>query len=65
MLSSQNPSLLNPNKSPTFADHNTNMPNIDNRARRRGRPWCEYCKKPSHIKHICWNLYGKPPNWKS
>ena len=39
--------------------HNPN----DNRTR-RGRPWCEHCQKPGHIKDTCWKLHGKPADWK-
>ena len=35
----------------------------DNRLR-RGRPWCDHCKKPGHIKEKCWKLHGKPADWK-
>ncbi|PON59553.1 hypothetical protein TorRG33x02_287670 [Trema orientale] len=29
----------------------------DNRARRPGRPWCDYCKRPRHTKEKCWKLH--------
>ena len=35
----------------------------DNRLR-RGRPWCDHCKKPGHIKEKCWKIHGKPADWK-
>ncbi|XP_075475765.1 uncharacterized protein LOC142511512 [Primulina tabacum] len=28
------------------------------------RPWCEYCKKPTHNIESCWKIHGKPPDWK-
>ena len=31
---------------------------------KKGRPWCEHCKKPGHTKEICWKIYGKPADWK-
>lgn len=31
---------------------------------RRGRPWCEHCKKPGHYKETCWKLHGKPADRK-
>ncbi|RVX07454.1 Retrovirus-related Pol polyprotein from transposon TNT 1-94 [Vitis vinifera] len=31
---------------------------------KRDRPWCDYCKKPSHYKEACWKLHGKPADWK-
>ncbi|GMJ10400.1 hypothetical protein HRI_004709200 [Hibiscus trionum] len=27
---------------------------------RRGRTFCDYCKKPGHLKDNCWKLHGKP-----
>ncbi|XP_040941559.1 uncharacterized protein [Gossypium hirsutum] len=32
---------------------------------KRGRPWCDHCKKPGHSKEKCWKLHGKPQDWKS
>ncbi|KAK8293190.1 hypothetical protein V6Z12_D06G173200 [Gossypium hirsutum] len=32
---------------------------------KRGRPWCDHCKKPVHSKEKCWKLHGKPQDWKS
>ena len=29
-----------------------------------GRPWCEHCRKPGHVKDTCWDIHDKPPNWK-
>ncbi|KAG6516860.1 hypothetical protein ZIOFF_020233 [Zingiber officinale] len=29
-----------------------------------GRSRCEHCEKPGHYKETCWDLYGKPENWK-
>ncbi|KAL9422260.1 hypothetical protein AB3S75_034513 [Citrus x aurantiifolia] len=26
--------------------------------------WCDYYKKPYHTRETCWDLHGKPPNWK-
>lgn len=25
---------------------------------------CEHCKKPRHTAETCWDLHGKPPDWK-
>ncbi|KAI4353228.1 hypothetical protein L6164_002194 [Bauhinia variegata] len=30
----------------------------------KGRPWCDHCKKPGHLKTTCWKLHGKPADWK-
>ncbi|KAH0742822.1 hypothetical protein KY290_030815 [Solanum tuberosum] len=29
---------------------------------RRGRPFCDHCKRPSHIKEKCYQLHGYPQN---
>ncbi|KAH9716025.1 protein kinase domain-containing protein [Citrus sinensis] len=26
--------------------------------------WCDHCHKPRHTRETCWDLHGKPPNWK-
>lgn len=44
MLGSQDPSLPIPNENLSLTTHKTNMPNTDNRARRRGGPWCKHWK---------------------
>lgn len=28
------------------------------------RPWCEHCQKSGHTKETCWDIHGKPPDWK-
>lgn len=33
--------------------------------RPKGRPWCEHCKKPGHVKETCWKIHGKPLDWKA
>ena len=30
----------------------------------KGRLSCDYCKKTGHSQDTCWDLHGKPPNWK-
>ncbi|KAK3008643.1 hypothetical protein RJ639_013452 [Escallonia herrerae] len=32
---------------------------------RGGRPWCSHCNKPGHTRDTCWDIHGKPSNWKS
>nr|CAD1831090.1 unnamed protein product [Ananas comosus var. bracteatus] len=36
----------------------------DNRQKNKGRPWCDYCRKPGHSRDTCWKLHGKPADWK-
>ena len=31
---------------------------------KKGRPWCEHCKKPGHTKETCWKIHGKLADWK-
>ena len=40
--------------------HNSSQ---DNKLR-KGRPWCEHCKNPSHTKETCWKIHGKPADWR-
>ena len=30
----------------------------------KGKPICDHCKKPGHTRDKCWELYGKPADWK-
>ncbi|GAV80883.1 hypothetical protein CFOL_v3_24342, partial [Cephalotus follicularis] len=34
---------------------------------RKGRPWCDHCRKPGHTKDTCLKIHGKPadrkPSW--
>ena len=31
---------------------------------RKGRPWCDHCRRPGHTKETCWKIHGKPAEWK-
>ncbi|XP_038886270.1 uncharacterized protein LOC120076493 [Benincasa hispida] len=44
-------------------NRNQNYTGNENR-QQKPRPWCEYCKKPGHTKKVCWDIHGKPPDWK-
>lgn len=35
-----------------------------NQGQQRKRPWCDHCHKPGHKIDGCWDLHGKPPDWK-
>ncbi|XP_058732599.1 uncharacterized protein LOC131604129 [Vicia villosa] len=28
--------------------------------KKKTRPWCDHCKRPSHTKETCWIIHGKP-----
>lgn len=32
--------------------------------RQTERIWCDYCQKPYHTRDTCWDLHGKPADWK-
>lgn len=36
-----------------------------NDQRRKGKPWCDHCKRSGHSRETCWVLHGKPKDWKS
>ena len=44
----------------TLYTHNCSQ----NNKPRKGRPWCDHCKKLGHMKETCWKIYGKPTDWK-
>ncbi|RVX23717.1 Retrovirus-related Pol polyprotein from transposon RE1 [Vitis vinifera] len=31
---------------------------------KKGRPWCDHCRRPGHTKETCWKIHGKPTDWK-
>ena len=39
-------------------------PNGSSQNQQKKRPWREHCRKTGHTKDTCWELYGKPPDWK-
>ncbi|KAK8691676.1 hypothetical protein V6N13_075176 [Hibiscus sabdariffa] len=47
------------------SEGSTLLTNLSSSSTRKGRPWCEYCKKSGHTKDKCWKLHGKPLDWKS
>ncbi|PON92554.1 Zinc finger, CCHC-type [Trema orientale] len=57
MLGNPNMSMTNPNEASALVTQSTINPRPDNRARRPGRPWCDYCKRPGHTKEKCWKLH--------
>ena len=40
-----------------------NQYNVTDNQPRKGRPWCDHCKRPEHLKETCWKVHGKPANW--
>ena len=38
--------------------------NNNDSQQRRGRPWCDHCRKPGHPRENCWKTHGKPADWK-
>ncbi|KZV53482.1 hypothetical protein F511_14848 [Dorcoceras hygrometricum] len=39
-------------------------PTVPNRQPKKAAVVCEHCQKPWHTADTCWDLHGKPPNWK-
>ncbi|XP_052173043.1 uncharacterized protein LOC127788605 [Diospyros lotus] len=37
---------------------------LSNPKQKKGRPWCDHCHKPGHTKDTCWDIHGKPLDWK-
>lgn len=61
MMGSQGISTTTENSA--LVSRKQNFSSNDNRAR-KGRPWCDHCRKPGHTKEVCWKLHGKPADWK-
>ncbi|XP_022856635.1 uncharacterized protein LOC111377743 [Olea europaea var. sylvestris] len=40
------------------------QPSNPNSRIKKGRPWCDHCRKPGHTREACWKLHGKPADWK-
>ncbi|RVW91065.1 hypothetical protein CK203_039943 [Vitis vinifera] len=51
-------------ESSALAAHDSNQSAYDNKQKKNGRPWCNHCHKPGHTKDRCWQIYGKPADWK-
>ena len=41
----------------------TQQQGSDNRSR-KGRPWCDHCKKNGHTRDACWKIHVTPVDWK-
>lgn len=37
------------------------MPNSNNK---KGRQWCDHCRRTGHTRETCWKIHGKPADWK-
>ena len=40
------------------------QPNSSDNRGKKGRAWCEHCRKPGHTRDTCWKIHGKPADWK-
>ncbi|RVW58951.1 hypothetical protein CK203_107662 [Vitis vinifera] len=61
MMGSQD-SMTNPESSALAVRGNPSN-NNDHRPK-KGRPWCDHCRRPGHTKDTCWKIHGKPADWK-
>ncbi|XP_062114207.1 uncharacterized protein LOC133825258 [Humulus lupulus] len=43
--------------------HQSSYPRGNGRGRGK-QPWCDHCNKIEHTKDTCWEIHGKPTNWK-
>ncbi|KAK3013501.1 hypothetical protein RJ639_010094 [Escallonia herrerae] len=57
------PGIQNSGESSALAAYGTNYKGSDNQPH-KGRPWCDHCRRPGHIKEKCWKIHGKPADWK-
>lgn len=53
----QNSTLVAKRSDP--ASNRNQRPNLKD-----GKLWCDHCSKPYHTKETCWDIHGKPTNWK-
>ena len=63
MMGTQNTASTTENSGSALAARGLTHQSSDNR-HKKGRPWCEHCRKPGHTKETCWKIHGKPTNWK-
>lgn len=61
MMGSQD-SVTNPESS-ALAVRGNPFNNNDHKPK-KGRPWCDHCRRPGHTKDTCWKIHGKPADWK-
>ncbi|KAL5741619.1 hypothetical protein ACOSP7_028351 [Xanthoceras sorbifolium] len=41
-----------------------NLYNFNDHQQRKGRPWCDHCRRLGHTKETCWKIHRKLANWK-
>ena len=61
MMGSQD-SVTNPESSALAVRGNPS--NNNDHKPKKGRPWCDHCRRPGHTKDTCWKIHGKPADWK-
>ncbi|KAI3450062.1 hypothetical protein Pfo_006727, partial [Paulownia fortunei] len=49
----------------TLVTKNNSQPQFGPQFNKKGeKVWCDHCYKPRHTRETCWEIHGKPPNWK-
>lgn len=60
---SQGASMKNPLEHSALATRGPDQ-RISKQGHPPNRPWCDYCRKKGHTRDTCWQIHGKPANWK-
>ena len=45
-------------------EQSSSVPEISTLVTKPERPFCDYCKKEGHTRNRCWDIHGKPADWK-
>ena len=63
MMGDNNQSLIEASTLATKATNSYHQSNT-RQPRKWEKLWCDHCHKPRHTWETCWEIHGKPQNWK-